>query len=110
MITNSCKLRNPSVEGEELIIGQEPEIADGVIGTWFDTPDGIWIPIVAAKNPGNGDVAKMLNDLPTNRKIVFPTVISSILRSMLLRRGFEETVVGHDSELGDIFGMQRLPK
>lgn len=72
--------------------GEEPEVATGVRAIVFDTPDGIYIPMIAADRPGNGDVARYLDALPTNRRVVFPTVISARLRGMLERRGFVPNV------------------
>lgn len=47
--------------------------------------------MIAAERPGRGDVARYLDSLPKNRRVVFPTVISALLRGMLQRRGFELT-------------------
>lgn len=57
----------------------------------FDTPDGIYIPIINADKPGNGDVGRFLESLPSDRDVKIPTVLSPILRGMLLRRGFVDT-------------------
>lgn len=83
-------LRNPSTEGDDLTPGQEPVIADGVRGVWFDMPDGIWMPLVVAERPGSGDVGRMLDSLPRDRRVVVPGVIKHKLEGMLRRRGFAE--------------------
>lgn len=67
--------------GEELL-------APGVYGWRFDTPEGIYIPVISAACPGSGDVARFIDSLPKDRRIVFSTVISPVLRKMLLKRGF----------------------
>lgn len=72
--------------------GQEPVVAPGVRAVVFDTPTGIYIPVITAERPGNGEVARYLDALPTDRRIVFPTVISAQLRAMLERRGFRPNV------------------
>lgn len=66
----------------------EVNIAPGVHGQVFDTPNGIYIPVISADNPGSGDVARFLDGLPKDRDIKFTCVLSPILRGMLLRRGY----------------------
>ena len=66
----------------------EQLLAPGVYGNYFDTPNGIYIPVLSAERPGSGDVARFLDGLPKNRTIKFPTVLANNLRGMLLRRGF----------------------
>lgn len=66
----------------------EVQLAPGVHGTLFDTPDGIYIPTISADEPGSGDVGRYLDSLPRNRTVKFPTVMSGRLREMLVRRGF----------------------
>ena len=77
-----------TTEGDVLVVGNEPRIAAGVRGTAFDLPEGIYIPLLRAENPGNGDVSRFLDSLPTDRRVVFPSVISRKLDEMLARRGF----------------------
>lgn len=71
--------------GEELL-------AAGVYGSRFDTPEGIYLPVISAARPGTGDVGRFLDALPKDRRVVFPTVMSPILRGMLLRRGFADAL------------------
>jgi len=66
----------------------EVQIAPGVHGQMFDTPNGIYIPVISADNPGSGDVGRFLDGLPMDRDIKFPCVLSPTLRGMLLRRGY----------------------
>lgn len=83
--------------GEPIEPGQEPFIGDGVRGCAFDTPAGIYIPLIAADQPGTGAVAKFLDGLPFGYRIVFPTVINAKLREMLRRRRFVDAIdEGHD--------------
>lgn len=78
--------------GEPLIPGQEPVLAEGVRGTAFDLPEGIYIPLVIAIEPGSGAVARFLDSLPRDQRVVFPNVISSALAGMLVRRDFRPDV------------------
>lgn len=64
------------------------KLASGVFGYGVDTERGLYIPVVTAEKEGNGDVGRFLDSLPTDRRVVFPTVISSRLAGMLERRGF----------------------
>ena len=66
----------------------EQVLAPGVHGWLFDTPNGIYIPIITADRPGSGEVGRFLDGLPKDRDVKFPCVLSPILRGMLLRRGF----------------------
>lgn len=69
-------------------VGKEPELAPGVRGVRFDTPQGIYIPLIVADDPGSGAVGAYLDSLPRDQRIVFATVVSERLGEMLLRRGF----------------------
>lgn len=66
----------------------EEELAPGVWGHRFDTPEGIYIPVINASRPGSGEVGRYLDSLPRDRRVVFPVVISERLRGMLEQRGF----------------------
>jgi hypothetical protein len=81
---------NWSRAGEAITLGQEPEIGEGVRGTAFDTENGIYIPLIIAERPGTGAVSRFLGALPTDRRVVFPTVTSQRLHAMLARRGFQQ--------------------
>jgi hypothetical protein len=59
---------NWSVVGDEMAPGAEPVVAPGVRAVMFDLPSGIYVPWVAAEKPGNGDVARFLALLPTDRR------------------------------------------
>lgn len=74
-------------EQAALEMGEE-KLAEGVYGCIFDTPEGIYIPVITAGDPGNGDVGRFLDSLPRDRDVKFPCVISPILDGMLRRRGF----------------------
>ena len=95
-------LKNPSTEGDSYDFSSEPEIWPGVHGIWFDRPDGIYFAMVMAKVRGNGDVGRMLDALPRERKVVFTNVMSPILMGMLERRGFVQKQVWlYDPEMDD---------
>lgn len=86
-----------------------PLVAPGVRADVHDTPDGLYIPLVSADNPGSGEVAAWLDALPRDRRVVFPSVINPRLVEMLRRRGFEERSE-FASELGEpVDIMERLP-
>jgi hypothetical protein len=98
-----------STEGDVITPGEEPQLAPGVRGIAFDTPTGIYIPLVRAEQRGAGAVSRFLDSLPKDRRVVFPCVISRRLGEMLLRRGFflgleEDTHLG-----GRVDVMQRCP-
>lgn len=91
--------------GDILTPGAEPTIAVGVRGMAFDMTSGIYISLVIAEKPGNGDVSRFLDHLPKDRRVVFPSVLNPKLRAMLARRGFKEA---WDPE-GDCEIFERLP-
>lgn len=88
----------------------EDQLAPGVHGWLFDTPDGIYIPIINADHPGSGDVGRFLDSLPKDRAVKFPTVLSAVLRGMLLRRGFVDDVEYSEEHGGEVDVMVREPK
>lgn len=98
-----------SKEGDPITLGAEPLLAPGVRGTAFDTPAGIYIPLITADDEGSGAVGAFLDALPTDRRVVFPNVISARLEGMLVRRGFTPGVERepHFGELVEL--LQRCP-
>ena len=62
--------------------------APGVNGYSVETPEGLYIPVVMATNPGSGEVGRWLDSLPKDRRIVFASVFSPRLAGMLQRRGW----------------------
>ncbi len=64
------------------------ELADGVFGYTVEDGDSVYIPILWSENPEQGNVSRYLDSLPTDRRVVFPSVISGRLRGALERRGF----------------------
>lgn len=101
---------NFSTEGDPIVPGQEPELAPGVLGMAFDSPKGIYIPLIRAADPGSGAVSEFLDALPSDRRIVFPCVISSILEGMLIRRGFVLGIERDERWGGVVEVMQRCPE
>lgn len=63
-------------------------LAPGVEGYTVETHDGLYVPLIVAKVRGNGDVGRYLDSLPTDRRVVVPNVVNSLLAEMLARRGF----------------------
>ena len=86
-------LANPSREGDSWRPGDEPLIAEGVRGVWFDKPDAVYLTFLYAVRPGSGDVGRMLDNLPKDRKVIVPTVLSGRLDGMLRRRNFQMEMV-----------------
>lgn len=78
-------------EGEPIIPGREPYLAPGVRGYAVKSKGAIYIPVIVADKPGNGDVRRFLDSLPTDQTIRFPCVISPVLAAALERRGFVAT-------------------
>jgi hypothetical protein len=79
-------------EGETITLSvlREPRLAKGVRGYAFDTLNGIYITALRAEKPGSGHVSKFLDSLPKDQRVVFPVVVNSKLRDMLVRRGYVE--------------------
>ncbi len=90
-------LPGASRKGARIVPGHEPEIAPGIRGILFDRADGIYIPLIRSVNPDQGVVSKFVDDLPTDRKVIFPCVMSPALEHILTKRGFKFKVI----ELGN---------
>jgi hypothetical protein len=91
-------LMNPSREGDVISPGEMPVIWPGVLGVWFDEPEGIYVASVYAIKQGNGDVGRMIDAMPKDRRIVFTTVISERLEGMLFRRGYQQLTEYYEDE------------
>ncbi len=63
-------------------------LAPGVQGYTVRTNGTLYVPLVIADRPGNGDVGRFLDSLPLELPIVVPGVVSQRLASMLFRRGY----------------------
>lgn len=63
-------------------------IAPGVWGYTMEEEGALWIPVLVAERPGQGNVGRYLDSLPRDRTIKVPNVLSSRLAGMLARRGF----------------------
>ena len=66
------------------------EIGPGVLGYTVEVEGALWIPFLMADRPGHGDVGRYLDDLPRDRAVKVPNVLSDRLAGMLRRRGFRE--------------------
>lgn len=88
--------------------GWRQEIVPGVYGFLFDTPEGIYIPLVSGE--GEGKVSAWLDSLPKDRRIVFPTVINVKLREMLIRRGFTDSTEWSKNLETEVEIMERHPQ
>lgn len=64
------------------------ELAPGVLGYTMEEGGALYIPFIMASKPGNGDVGRYLDGLPTERTIKVPNVMNGILVGMLKRRGY----------------------
>ena len=79
-----------SEEGAPIDFAGDNTIAPGVEGYAIEAKDGvIWIPSIAAKNPGNGDVGRFLDALDKDRTFLISNVLNAQLVGMLKRRGFK---------------------
>lgn len=106
----STTLTNGSKEGGSWKPGDEPIIAEGVRGVWFDKPEAIYLTFLYAMQPGNGDVGRMLDGLPKDRKIIVPEVLSGRLEEMLRRRNFQMELVNQQGAFDQpFFAMVRTP-
>ena len=63
--------------------------------------------MVFSDRPGEGNMGKFLDSLPRDRRVVFPTVVNSVLEGMLARRGFARGTEVYQGDLYEI--MERLP-
>ncbi len=72
-------------------------LAPGVYGYTVEENGALYIPVIEAQFPGQGDVARYFDSLPADKTIRVPCVISPILEDMLKRRGY--TVVEEWSAL-----------
>lgn len=100
-------------EGETLVLTapmNEPRLTEGVRGFAFNTNNGIYVTAIRAEEPGKGHVSKFLDGLPTDRRVVFPVVISNKLRAMLVRRGFEEKWEIGEPYQDDVPVFERRPR
>ena len=71
------------------LIDPNATIAPGVRGYTVDMGErGIYVPLIGAIQPGNGDVGRYLDGLAHDRRVVVPNVLSGRLEGMLKRRGF----------------------
>lgn len=64
----------------------EYELGPGVFGYAIEVDGAVYIPVMQATDPGSGQVGEFLDRVPSNVRI--PNVVSSVLRGMLLRRGW----------------------
>ena len=65
------------------------KLAPGIFGYAILGLDGsLYVPFIMSEQEGSGVVGKWLDALPTDRRVVFPIVLSGRLAGMLERRGF----------------------
>lgn len=95
-------------ERGDILTGRE-RLADGVFGYCLETDRGLYVPWIMAEREGSGDVGRYLDSLPTDRRVVFPTILSARLAAMLGRRGFVATVEWAEEYEEWVEIMERLP-
>lgn len=79
-------------------------LAPGLRGLWYVDPDGCMrVTVVLSDTPGNGDCARWLDTLRTDRAVIFQAVISIRLAEMLHRRGFREYIVSMPGYNGEAY-------
>ena len=80
------------------------DLAPGVRGYAIKHRQVVYIPIIEAVNPGNGDVGRFLDTLPGEyRRAKIPNVLSAVLQGMLRRRGFRLTFEHPNGERVDVW-------
>jgi hypothetical protein len=68
------------------------DLAPGVRGYTIDLgDDGLYLPYAESTEPGQGNFGRWLDSLPTDRRVVIPSVVNPTVVGMLARRGFRET-------------------
>ena len=77
-------------KAQRIVPGHEPVLAAGVRGYKLWSRGELYVPLIIADRPGNGDVGRFLDALPKDRVVKVPTVTSARLAGMLARRGFAE--------------------
>lgn len=85
-------------------------IAPGVAGYGVQTKEAIYFPVIEALHPGNGDVGRWLDSLPTDRTIRIPDVLNPKLRGMLERRGYVPVFEYAEEFEEDVEVMERKAK
>jgi hypothetical protein len=87
------------------------QLGPGIFGLAFEHPEGIYISLIVSEAPGQGNAGAFLDSLPTDRRIVFPVVVSDVLAGMLERRGFTLTYEWSDSwyEMVDVYERHPVP-
>jgi hypothetical protein len=73
---------------ERVLIDPEQMLAPGVRGYSVETSRGLYIPVIISVDESKGNVGRYLDSLPTDRRVVVPNVMNSLLAEMLERRGF----------------------
>jgi hypothetical protein len=84
----ACASLESGISASPDILRALPVLAPGVRGYTVESDGAVYIPVIIADAPGQGDVGRYLNSLPLDRIIRVPTVTSNVLEGMLKRRGF----------------------
>ncbi len=83
-------------EGGEFDLRDPPKLTPHVEGYAIEKEGVVSIPLIRARRPGQGDVGKFLDSIPTAAHVVVPCVLSGRLAGMLLRRGFKLSPTAED--------------
>lgn len=69
--------------------GDEEDLAPGVKGIVFEEAGILYIGVLAATTPFNGDVGRYLDSIPKSKTVRVMDVMEPILEGMLERRGYD---------------------
>jgi hypothetical protein len=83
------------------------DMPEGLEGYWWETNDQICVPVVIAKNEGDGSFSKFLRDIESKGKLIFfPTIVSAKLDAILRSRGYSDAFV-IDKLMGVVDGLAK---
>ena len=87
------------------------DMPEGLEGYWWETDNQICVPVVIAKNKGDGSFSKFLGDIENKGKLIFfPTIVSAKLDAILRKRGYRDAFV-LDKMMGIVDGLAlKTPK
>ncbi len=83
------------------------DMPEGLSGYWWETDNQICVPVVMAKNEGDGTFSRWLTELEAKGKVVFfPTIVSARLDAILRGRGYVDAVA-KDKVFGFVDGLAK---
>lgn len=83
------------------------EMPEGLEGYWWETEKQICVPLVIARNEGDGTFTKWLIELEGKHKLIFfPTIVSARLDRILRERGYVNAFAP-DEYFGEVDGLAK---